>query len=122
MATTVSFVRLGSHEREGRARFALLLGALLAFAVYKAICLGREHLRELPLAIAFDSCVWMAAWLLSEAFAQAPFARNSGRFALREWLAGALFYPLLYLGGGLVFAHTWFFDAAVERRLTMLDV
>src|SRR3954447_19955538 len=106
MPPTVSFVRIGSQEREGRARFALLLGALLAFAVYKGVRLGLERPSELLLAIAFDSCVWTLFWWLSESIAR------SGKPS-REWLAGALFYPALYVSAGLVFAHSWFFDAAV---------
>lgn len=115
MATTFSFVRVGSHERESRARFARLLGAVLSFAVYKSACIGFERTGELLLSITFDSCLWALAWLLSEAIART-------RFAYREWLADALFYPLLYGSAALVFAHAWFFDAAVERRLTLLDV
>ena len=115
MSFTVSFVRLGSQEREGRLRFVLLLGALLALAVLKLVRIGTGRPLELALDIAFDSCALTLLWLFSELFARP-------REPWSEYVAGALFYPAFYFLLGLIFAHTWFFDAAIERRLTLFDV
>jgi ABC-type multidrug transport system fused ATPase/permease subunit len=112
---TVSFVRLGSNERDGRARFALLLATIVAFAIYKSWVIGLGRLAELWLGTAFEISVWALGWLLSEWIA-------GKRVPWRERVAAALFFPPLYLSAALVFAHSWFYDSAIERRLTALDV
>jgi hypothetical protein len=112
---TFSFVRLGRHQRDGRFRFALVIATLLSFGLYKLWCIGTGRLGELMLSIVFDAGVWVGAWLLGELIA-ASHAR------IAERIANLWFYPFLYLSAALVFAHTWFYDAAIERRLTALDV
>jgi hypothetical protein len=112
---TVSFVRLGSNERDGRARFALLLATIVTFTIYKSLLIGLDRPDELWLGIAFEISVWSLCWLASELIA-------GKRVPYRERLAGAFFYPLLYGSAGLVFAHAWFYDSAIERRLTAFDV
>jgi Type I phosphodiesterase / nucleotide pyrophosphatase len=112
---TVSFVRLGSNERDGRARFALLLATVVTFGIVKIGLIGVDRLGELWLGSAFDISVWSLAWLASELIA-------GKRVVWRERVAGALFYPFLYASAALVFAHSWFYDAAIERRLTAFDV
>lgn len=112
---TFSFVRLGRHERDGRFRFALLIATLLSFGVYKLWLIGTERLGELMLSVVFDASIWIGAWLLAELIA-------ASRARLAERIANLWFYPFVHLSGALVFAHTWFYDAAIERRLTALDV
>jgi hypothetical protein len=115
MPVAVSFVRFGSQQLESRLRFALALGTLLTFVVYKLVVLGLVRGGELWLGVCFDSCAWALLWLASEALGRARFKHSQRAAAL-------LFFPLLYASAALVFAHTWFFDAAIERRLTALDV
>jgi hypothetical protein len=112
---TLSFVRLRRHAFDGRYRLALLLGFVLAFSMYKLWAIGCERLGELLLSSVFDAAVWIAAFLLAESLASLPW-RAAGR------VAALWFYPFMYLSGALVFAHTFFYDAAIERRLTALDV
>jgi hypothetical protein len=112
---TFSFVRLGRNERDGRYRLALLFGTLVSFAFFKLWAIGTERVGELILSCVFDAGVWVGAWLLGELVA-------AGRRRYSEIAAGVVFYPVLYLTGALVFAHTYFYDAAIERRLTALDV
>jgi hypothetical protein len=115
MSQVISFVRVGSYQREARRRFGLLLGVGLSLSAYKLAVVGPGRGAELWLGIAVDASAWALLWLVSEVVAY-------GRFRWAERLAGAIFYPILYSSAALVFAHTWFFDAAIERRLTVLDV
>jgi Sulfatase len=115
MSQIISFVRVGSYQREARRRFGVLVGVAFTLSVTKLVVVGPSRGAELWLGTAFDAAVWVLLWLLSEAVAQA-------RVRWAERAADALFYPALYLSGALVFAHTWFYDAAIERRLTVFDV
>ncbi|HEX6241906.1 MAG TPA: sulfatase-like hydrolase/transferase, partial [Polyangiales bacterium] len=103
------------HARDGRHRLALLLGFLVSFSVYKLWAIGLDRLGELLLSIVFDAAIWIGVFLLAEALA---FKRSQ----LAERAGTLWFYPVMYLSGALVFAHTFFYDAAIERRLTALDV
>jgi hypothetical protein len=115
MLQAISFVRVGSYQREARRRFGLFIGLSVALSAYKLVVVGASRGGELWLGIAFDAVCWALVWSGSEAV-----ARLRVRWAERA--ADIVFYPSLYLSGALVFAHTWFYDAAIERRLTALDV
>jgi hypothetical protein len=115
MSQAISFVRVGSYQREARRRFGLLVGVVVTLSVTKLVVVGPSRGAELWLGMVVDTAVWALIWLLSEAVARA-------RLRWAERAADALFYPSLYLSAALVFAHTWFFDAAIERRLTVFDL
>jgi hypothetical protein len=112
---SLPWVRPEGRERDGRPRLALLPATLLVFAIYKPWAVGIAHPGELLWSYAFDGCVWIALWLVGELIARSASRRS-------EHLANAVFYPALYASGALVFAHAFYYEAAVERRLTALDV
>jgi hypothetical protein len=115
MSQVISFVRVGSYQREARRRFGFLVGVAVTLSVYKLVVIGPSRGAELWLGMAVDTAVWALIWLICEVVARA-------RLRWAERAADALFYPPLYLSAALVFAHSWFFDAAIERRLTAFDV
>src|SRR6188472_3212839 len=102
-------------ERSRRFRQGLLLSSLLVFAVLRGLLLGPGRFRELALALLVEGLLWL--WLLVTCD---TIGRNGTPFARR--LATLTFAAALTFSAGLVFAHTWFFDAAIERRLTLLDM
>ncbi len=104
--------QLSGSAREGRVQYALMLAFGAAFSVYKALLIGFGRPAELWLTCVFDAAFWAVCWLLYELSAERG----------RERSASVLFYALLYGSGALVFAHTWFYDDASERRLTVLDI
>jgi hypothetical protein len=74
---------------------------------------GGARLGELAPGLAFNACAVFGWWALCELYAQR--ARHAA------WLSWS-FYPLLALFCVQIFAHAWFFDVAIERRLTLLDL
>lgn len=115
MAATFSFVRVSPRGHRYRFRFALLLSAVVCFGLYKALHIGLERPRELLLSVLFDSFTWLLLYSLS-----ATIALGEGRTP--ERLSGLVFYLGMLATCLVVFAHTFFFDAAIERRLTVFDV
>jgi hypothetical protein len=115
MMKASNFGHLRQSARDGRASYALMLAFVVSFSIYKALSIGFGRAGELWLTCTFDASFWAVCWLLSELLADR-------RVLGRERAAGTFFYLLLYASGALVFAHTWFYDDASERRLTVLDI
>src|SRR4051794_26485882 len=90
--------------------------------------IARLHDRpaELALSVWIDTVLWGLfglTWELAAARlgrSMPPGARALSGLGGR--LVDVVCAGLLWFSLGLVFAHTWFFDAAVERRLTVFDV
>ncbi len=94
-----------------RAGFAL--SAALVLVAVRFGCVGFARTPELLAAAAFDTCTVLGLWLAFETLA----CSGAAPAAL-----GVLFYPLLFGLCAMVFAHSWFFDVAIERRLTLNDL
>lgn len=91
-------------------RLATALAAVLAFVCLQLWILRPARRLEFGSGLSFDACSVALWWGLCELLA------NKVR------RAGLLFYPVLALFCVQIFAHTWFFDVAIERRLTLLDL
>ncbi len=95
--------------------FALLVGTLAAFSVFKSTVIGPYRLDDLLVGLGVEACVLGWLWWLS--------ARCQGLLMGYPNLARrVVFYPAFYFIAGLIFSYTFFFDAAVERRFSLLDV
>jgi hypothetical protein len=96
---------------DGR-RLAATLTALAATLGLHLWRLGPARLRDFAPGFAYDACILLGGFCLWEAFDWALSRRSR-----ITWL----YYPWLIFAWGLICAHAWFFDAAIERRLTPLD-
>lgn len=100
-------------RQDGRALLALALSAALVVSIALGCVLGLGRLDAFATGLAFDLCCIGWAYL-----AVALLARSG----LSKVLLVALLAVVLAAQLGLVFAHAWFFDVAIERRLTLLDL
>jgi hypothetical protein len=96
-------------------RLALVLAAVPTFALFKLSHLGFDRTGELGAGFLIDLCVWFGLWVGSEALMR----RGS---AFLRGLGAVGFYPLFYLCALVSFGHGYFFDEAVDRKLSLLDV
>jgi hypothetical protein len=96
-------------------RLALILSAGLSFAVFKLVHLGATRVNEFATGWLLDLCVWFLLWSASEwcLRSQRPLVRSLGQLG---------FYPAIYLLMLVSFGHSYFFDEAVDRKLSLLDV
>jgi hypothetical protein len=94
---------------------ALVIAAFVSFAIFRWQVVTLDRPDDLWIGLSVEACAWGALWCLYAAVQRAH-AR-----ALR--VAGALvFYGLFYFSACLIFAYTFFFDSAVERRMSLLDI
>ncbi|MDB4974074.1 MAG: Sulfatase [Myxococcaceae bacterium] len=103
----------GRSERAAVRRVSFAVSAALVGLGVQAWVLGLDRVADFARGAGFNACVLLSVWLFFEGC-----VRLGGR---RDWLAWP-FYPLSLGLLMLVFAHTWFFDVAIERRLTVLDL
>ncbi|HEX5656484.1 MAG TPA: hypothetical protein VFX59_04780, partial [Polyangiales bacterium] len=96
---------------DGR-RLGATLAALAATLGVHLWQLGSARLRDFAPGFAYDACVLLGMFCVFEALDWA---------LRRKTKLGWLYYPWLLFAWGLISAHGWFFDAAIERRLTPLD-
>jgi len=94
-------------------RLASALSVVLATLGLQLWILGAARFAEFAPGLACNACVVLVSWALCELYAQ--------RARRAAWLVWS-FYPLLGLFCLQIFAHTWFFEVAIERRLTLLDL
>jgi hypothetical protein len=99
-------------DRVDGPRLGATLAALVATCGVHLWQLGPARLHDFAPGLAFDACVMLVGYCVCEALDWA-LARRSPL----TWL----FYPWLLAAWGLSCAHSWFFDVAIERRLTPLD-
>src|SRR5262245_22618367 len=92
-------------------RLGLLLCWAIAIATFKWWVIGPFRADDFLIGLGIELCCW--GWL-------AVFALALDRIA-RPWVGAAVFYAPFYFSAGLVFAYTYFFDSAVERRFSLLD-
>jgi hypothetical protein len=94
-------------------RLSFALSALLCLAVAQIWITGSSRVSTLLPGLAFNACVVVAL---------CGFAELLRRARVPTLMNDVLFYTLLTAICTLVFAHTWCFDVAIERRLTLLDL
>jgi hypothetical protein len=105
---------VSDHELElERLRLASVLAAGGSITGLSLRLLGASRLGDFVLGWLFNVCALSLLW--------ATFELGSRWLTRARWLLLA-FYPWLLALCGLVFAHTWFYDVAIERRLTLLDL
>lgn len=114
MSHAVDLSRRSSGTRDRQAPYALLLAFIIAFSIYKTLVIGFGRAGELWLSCSVDASFWALCWLAAEFAAQ--------RRPIGQAYAARAFYVLLYVSGAAVFVHTFFYDDAAERRLTLLDL
>jgi hypothetical protein len=95
-------------------RCSLVLAAAVAMAVYKARVVHFSRPLELFLACAVDALAW--TWLLCVSEVGARWKATAGR------AIGIAFFPLFYVLLTCDVTHTTFYDVAMERRFSLLDV
>src|ERR1044071_4604951 len=95
--------------------FALLVCALALFAIFKWQIIGPSRTDDFFVGLTLETCAWGGLWWLTEVVRR----RGSPAAVL---CANVLFYVLFYFSAGLIFAYTFFFDSAVERRFSLLDI
>ena len=100
-------------SRESRLLLGLFVSAAIVLALAQFALLGARRIADFGAGLAFNTWLLAALWLPFEAC-----ARHRGRARHAAWLA----LPLVSIVVGLVFAHAWFFDVAIERRLTVSDM
>jgi hypothetical protein len=94
---------------------ALLVSAFVSFAIFRWQVVTLDRADDLWTGLSVEACAWGALWCV-----YAALERSSNRFVR---LSGALlFYGLFYFSACLIFAYTFFFDSAVERRMSLLDI
>jgi hypothetical protein len=105
------------HDRQVRPGFtlALVLSTLASLAVFKWQVIGASRKDDFLVGLLVEASFWGALWWLYEA------CRRTTFFWLRLTALG-VFFPLFYCSAGLIFAYTFFFDSAVERRFSLLDI
>jgi hypothetical protein len=91
-------------------RLATALAAALTIVGLQLWVLQPARAATFSAGLVFDAAAIALWWSLCEVV------------AVKARRAGLLFYPLLALFCVQIFAHTWFFDVAIERRLTLLDL
>jgi len=91
----------------------LCAGAVVGLAACQLALLGTARLAQFAPGMFFNT------WLIALGWAACELLR--GWRPSLGWLTWAL-VPSVLFACGLVFAHTWFFDVAIERRLTLLDM
>lgn len=96
-------------------RFALLLASAVILSLFKLVHIGFDRVDELVVGSLVDLCVWCSLWAASEWL-----VRRDGSFV--RTLGRVSFFPAFYLCALLSFAHSYFFDEAVDRKLSLLDV
>jgi hypothetical protein len=94
---------------------ALVLSAFVGFAAFRFHVVGLDRADDLWIGLSVEACAWATLWLLYAA------AMRSEHKSIRS-PAALLFYVLFYFSAGLIFAYTFFFDSAVERRMSLLDI
>ncbi len=104
-----------AHDPKLSLRCALLLSCSITFGATMAWVIGWGRPFELVLAWAVNVSAWSMLWWACEAALRFETARRSR-------VPQLLYYLLVCFSAGLVFAHTWFFHAAIERRLTVFNL
>ena len=94
-------------------RLYFVSSAVLALGGLQLSLLGLGRLHDFVAGFAFNACFLLLLWL--------SFELCTGLLGQRAWLTLPL-YPVVVGLSVLVFAHTWFFDVAIERRLTVFDM
>jgi len=94
-------------------RLAAALACALTLLALQLWLVGLHRGSDFAAGALFNASAIALVWTLFELWVHAA--------PRASWLL-VLFYPLLVASCGLVFAHTWFYDVAVERRLTVLDM
>ncbi|MET0339492.1 MAG: sulfatase-like hydrolase/transferase [Polyangiales bacterium] len=94
-------------------RRALALTTLLGMLLVHVLVIGVARFGAALSGLAFDVCLVGIAYLLGEGAAWLRAPARVVTAAVGATLALAL---------GMVFAHAWFYDVAIERRLTLLDL
>jgi hypothetical protein len=94
---------------------AAVLAGTLVLGGYKLVHLGTGALGEISLGLGLDVCVWSWLWLLCALLA----GPHQGTRARVAWRAFQGVFGLLLL---LSFSYTFFYDTAVERRVSLLDM
>jgi hypothetical protein len=95
--------------------FALLVCALALFAIFKWQIIGSSRVEDFLVGLTLETCAWGGLWWVTE------LVRRRGSPAA-TLCANVLFYVFFYFSAGLIFAYTFFFDSAVERRFSLLDI
>lgn len=95
--------------------FALLVCTIALFAIFKWQIIGPSRTEDFFVGLTLETCAWGGLWWLTE------WVRRRGS-RLAVLCANVLFYGLFYFSAGLIFAYTFFFDSAVERRFSLLDI
>jgi hypothetical protein len=95
--------------------FALLVCTVALFAIFKWQIIGPSRSEDFFVGLTLETCAWGGLWWLTESIRR----RGSRAAAL---CANVLFYGVFYFSAGLIFAYTFFFDSAVERRFSLLDI
>ncbi|MDB4986057.1 MAG: hypothetical protein JWN04_1235 [Myxococcaceae bacterium] len=101
-----------SEQRAAR-RLHFVVSSVLVSLGIQLWVLGADRFHDFNVGFAFNACALLSVWLLCELV-----LRVVGQ---PRWLSLS-FYPVILGLLTLIFAHTWFFDVAIERRLTVLDM
>ncbi len=96
-------------------RLGLVVSVVLALGLYAVWMIGPGRPADLFLSWAVNACACAWLWALCEVV-----AGRGGK--LRNALATLVFYPVIYFLFASCFVHTFFFDAAAERRVSLLDL
>ena len=99
-------------NRPRAARLSLTLSALLVLLAMQGTVLGLWRVAANAAALNFNMFVLAMCLVTAELIAWMRVPQRLVTCLLGAALTGAL---------GMVFAHAWFFDVAIERRLTLLD-
>jgi hypothetical protein len=100
-------------NRGSRLLLGLFVGATLGVGCFQIALIGPARAADFAAGLGFNIWTLTAGWLLFELLRRAP---HTLRFL------SLLSVPTLLAASGLVLAHAFFFDVAIERRLTAFDM
>jgi hypothetical protein len=106
---------VGRAHTRGGFGYGLLVSGTLTSLGYKAFAIGLAHPADLFLSWALDVLVWAWLWLAGQALDRGP-------RSLRRASAALCFYFPFHATFVCSFAHDYFFAAAAERRMSLVDV